>query len=112
MLQKTERSTKRQTKNPASGFLDEKSVAGSAGAEARYGSVRTSRDHHRGKAKRHKPPPSHRLTGPHSLYFTTSAKRGLQSRRVTTSRFSADFCFWTKINGIGFPYFSRCVLTK
>ena len=32
----------------------------------------------RGKAKRHEPPPSHRLTVPHSLSFTTSAKRGLQ----------------------------------
>ena len=44
-LHKTERSTKRQTKNAASGFFDAKSVAGSAGAEARYGSVRTSWDH-------------------------------------------------------------------
>ena len=45
MLQKTERSTKRQTKNAAIGFFDEKSVARSASAEARYGSVRTSWDH-------------------------------------------------------------------
>ena len=45
MLQKTERSTKRQMTNAASGFFDEKSVAGSAGPEARYGRVRTSKDH-------------------------------------------------------------------
>ena len=48
-------------------------------------------------AKRHEPPPSHRLTVPHSLSFTTSAKRGLLSRRVTTCRFGDDFRFWTKI---------------
>ena len=102
-MHKTERSTKRQRKNAASGFFDEKSVAGSAGPEARYGSVRTGAYTNGGKAKRHEPPPSHRLTVPHNLSFTTSAKRGLISRRVTTRRFGDDFCFGTKINGIGFP---------
>ena len=32
-----------------------------------------------------------RLTVPHSLSFTTSANRGLLSRRVTTCRFWDDF---------------------
>ena len=44
-LQKTKRSTKRLTKTALLDIYDEKSVAGSAGAEARYGSVRTSWDH-------------------------------------------------------------------
>ena len=41
----------------------------------------------RGKAKRNEPPPSHRLTVLHSVSFTTSINRGLQSRRVTSGRF-------------------------
>ena len=41
----------------------------------------------RGEAKRHEPPSSHRLTVPRSLSFTTSAKRGLLPRCVTTGRF-------------------------
>ena len=44
-LQKTERSTKRLTKTALLGIYNAKPAAGSAGPEARYGSVRTSWDH-------------------------------------------------------------------
>ena len=44
-LQKTERSTKRLTKSALLGIYDAKPAAGSARPEARYGSVRTSKDH-------------------------------------------------------------------
>ena len=44
-LHRTERSTKRLMKTALLGIYDAKPAAGSAGPEARYGSVRTSKDH-------------------------------------------------------------------